>query len=450
MKKSFVFILVIFSVFCLGNSLYAMTVYTDKASFLSALSDYIIIDFEDYPSGANEIPFNGDEYSSLGVIFSHPADPNIPTYWQRLFIHSGRYWGDGNFLSPGQPPFSPPYNHDDLTIDITINAYAFGVDIVDNGRRRDDESITVYGSSGVIYTHDHIPDFFGIIADEPISSIFYDEHPNDGDDIGYDNIIIGNEYLPSDDSDFDGILDSIEVATETDPLDDDTDDDGLLDGPGSGEDTNANGAVDEGETDPRNSDTDEDGIQDGTEKGCTEPEGEDTDMEVFVPDADASTTTDPLNPDTDGDGLLDGEEDANSNGKLDEGETSADVYTVDMDICPEDCPNFLDVSAKGTLPVVILGTVDFDITLIDTTTLLLQGVPPKRWNTEDVTRPHECLYDYEYPDGEFDLTLKFDRQLIISSLGEVENGDVVTMTLTGDLSDGTPFEAIDSVVIVKE
>lgn len=69
-------------------------------------------------------------------------------------------------------------------------------------------------------------------------------------------------------------------------MDDDTDEDGLLDGPGSGEDVNANGAVDPGETDPRSIDTDGDGIQDGIESGLTVSERFDTDMAVFVPDSD--------------------------------------------------------------------------------------------------------------------------------------------------------------------
>ncbi|MBA7479178.1 hypothetical protein ES707_14610 [subsurface metagenome] len=106
-----------------------------------------------------------------------------------------------------------------------------------------------------------------------------------------------------DDRDADGILNDIEDAAGMDPFDDDTDDDGLLDGSGSGEDVNANGIVDASETDPRSADTDGDGIQDGTELGLVAPEGFDTDLTIFVPDADPSSTTDPTNPDTDGDGV---------------------------------------------------------------------------------------------------------------------------------------------------
>jgi len=94
-------------------------------------------------------------------------------------------------------------------------------------------------------------------------------------------------------------------STTTDPTKADSDNDGLLDGE---EDKNHNGKVDLGETDPANPDTDGDGIQDGTELGLTTPHSSDTDLSIFIPDADPSITTDPTNPDTDGDGYTDGEE----------------------------------------------------------------------------------------------------------------------------------------------
>lgn len=125
------------------------------------------------------------------------------------------------------------------------------------------------------------------------------------------------------DSDNDGLPDSLELAGCTDPNDADTDDDGIIDGV---EDANQNGQVDTGETDPCNIDSDDDGIQDGTELGyTTEDIGPDTDTNIFIPDADPSTTTDPLNNDTDNDGLLDGEEDTNHNGRVDPGETDPNV-----------------------------------------------------------------------------------------------------------------------------
>lgn len=147
------------------------------------------------------------------------------------------------------------------------------------------------------------------------------------------------------DCDNDGLSDELELATGTDPFDDDTDDDGLLDGPGSGEDVNANGVVDPGETDPRNPDTDGDGILDGTELGLIAPEGSGTDMNVFVSDADPSTVTDPTNPDTDGDGISDGEEDTNKNGRVDPGELNPNVFDIAGEIDID--PNTLNLESEG-------------------------------------------------------------------------------------------------------
>jgi len=121
------------------------------------------------------------------------------------------------------------------------------------------------------------------------------------------------------DTDGDGMPDSVENAVGClDANDDDSDDDGILDG---NEDTDYDGELDSGETDPCDEDTDNDGLLDGTEIGLTAPQGSNTDLAVFIKDADPTTTTDPLDEDSDNDGWLDGEEDANQNGQVDQGET---------------------------------------------------------------------------------------------------------------------------------
>lgn len=122
--------------------------------------------------------------------------------------------------------------------------------------------------------------------------------------------------LPAD-LDGDGLADSLESNSCTDVADADTDDDGLEDGV---EDANRNGVVDSGETDPCNPDSDNDNIQDGTELGIVSA-GIDTDLNIFVPDADPSTTTLPTVADTDADGFDDGDEDLNANGRQDPGES---------------------------------------------------------------------------------------------------------------------------------
>ncbi len=101
-----------------------------------------------------------------------------------------------------------------------------------------------------------------------------------------------NRGVPSD-SDNDGLLDAEEILASTDPFDFDTDNDGLGDGQ-------------------------EMGVVNGTPY---------TDMAIFVPDSDPTTTTDPLNADTDGGGVADGIEDQNHDGAISSWETDPNNNT---------------------------------------------------------------------------------------------------------------------------
>ncbi|MCU0698625.1 MAG: Ig-like domain-containing protein [Myxococcaceae bacterium] len=134
-----------------------------------------------------------------------------------------------------------------------------------------------------------------------------------------DELVAGTN--PNDpDSDDDLLNDGLEVKVSmTDPLDDDVDDDGLLDG---NEDVNRNGVREMNETDPKVADTDMDGLLDGLERGLAMPQGRNTRLTVFRPDADPTTTTNPLRRDTDNGGDSDGTEDENANGRIDANETN--------------------------------------------------------------------------------------------------------------------------------
>ena len=180
-----------------------------------------------------------------------------------------------------------------------------------------------------------------------LQEYYYGLHPWD-DDTDDDGILDGIEDLNrngivdtgetdplNDDTDGDGLNDGLEIGlnvaqggdtaefwqndwdplTKTDPLDADTDDDGIIDA--NEERININGIVDPGETDPREWDTDNDYLPDGLEIGLTEPQHNDTNINLFWADSDPSTTTDPNDPDSDDDGLLDGVEDNNHNGSVD-------------------------------------------------------------------------------------------------------------------------------------
>jgi hypothetical protein len=134
---------------------------------------------------------------------------------------------------------------------------------------------------------------------------------------------------------------------------------------------------------------------------------------------------------------------------------------VAVDIKPTSCPNPLNVKNNGVLPVAIVGTEDFDVTTVDPASVRLIGVAPIRCSLEDVVTPFEPYlgkeseYDCteEGPDGYLDLTLKFDVQEIVEVLGEVNDGDVMVLLLTGNLYeeyDGTPIVGEDVVIILKK
>ncbi len=77
---------------------------------------------------------------------------------------------------------------------------------------------------------------------------------------------------------------------------------------------------------------------------------------------------------------------------------------------------------------------------------------------EDVGAPVEPFVGKEYaddcnndgPDGLEDIVLKFDTQEIVEALRDVEDGEEVVLTLTGQLYDGTVFEGKDIVLILKK
>ena len=138
-----------------------------------------------------------------------------------------------------------------------------------------------------------------------------------------------------------------------------------------------------------------------------------------------------------------------------------------LDIKPGSCPNPLNVrnldgeprngksNRGGVLPIAILGSETFDVDDIDVSSLMLEGVAPLRDSQDDVGAPagrpkDECECHAGEPDGYADLTLKFDKEDVAHVLGEVYDGDVVPLTLTGMLLDGTVFETSDCVLIIGE
>jgi hypothetical protein len=92
-------------------------------------------------------------------------------------------------------------------------------------------------------------------------------------------------------------------------------------------------------------------------------------------------------------------------------------------------PTKLNVNSQGVLPMIVFGTEAFDVQTIDPSSLLLNGaVSPLMHAYEDAgSKSGE-------PDGFIDLTLKFDLQEIVETLGDTpSDGKTVTLVLTGSL-----------------
>jgi hypothetical protein len=135
--------------------------------------------------------------------------------------------------------------------------------------------------------------------------------------------------------------------------------------------------------------------------------------------------------------------------------------TVPVDVKPTSCRNPFNVGQKGVTPVAVLGTDEFDVTQIDPASVMLEGVAPLRWAYEDVATPYEPYLGKEDPydcttegaDGYLDLTLKYESQEIAAALGEVADGDVIVVTVNGNLMEeygGTPIFGEDVIVILQK
>lgn len=132
------------------------------------------------------------------------------------------------------------------------------------------------------------------------------------------------------------------------------------------------------------------------------------------------------------------------------------VIEAAVDIKPGSCPNPLNVKSKGVLPVAILGSEDFDVTSIDVASIRLADVAPIRSSYEDVAAPlpdrqDECECTTADPDGYTDLALKFKTQEIVEEIvnaqGDLAHGERLVLTLTGVLSDETPIQGADCILV---
>jgi hypothetical protein len=137
-----------------------------------------------------------------------------------------------------------------------------------------------------------------------------------------------------------------------------------------------------------------------------------------------------------------------------------------LDIKPGACPNPLNRSSHGVLPMALVGSEDFDVTQVDVDSLELtradglggsvrplRGPPGPGIRVQDVATPFDgelCDCHDLHDDGIPDLEMKFDmpETAAVLELDDFPGGTLVKLTLTGELLDTTRFSASDCVILV--
>ncbi|MBE0673148.1 MAG: VWA domain-containing protein, partial [Bacteroidales bacterium] len=125
---------------------------------------------------------------------------------------------------------------------------------------------------------------------------------------------------------------------------------------------------------------------------------------------------------------------------------------VPVDVLPRVCPNA--ISRYKPLLLTIVGFEGLDVTNIDPSTVRLEGIEASEWIIKDLVGPFYPFVDKALdasscnitgPDGYNDLVLKFDWKKLWPILSEYEINQVVRLSVTGYLLDGTMIQGEDIV-----
>ena len=129
---------------------------------------------------------------------------------------------------------------------------------------------------------------------------------------------------------------------------------------------------------------------------------------------------------------------------------------ADIDIKPGSCPNPLNRNSHGVLPVALVGSANFDATMVNVSSVRLSradGVGGEVAPNEGPPGPHSVFADVATPfdgepgdchelegDGIVDLSMKFRTDQVVAALqlNEVDYGEL-ELIVTGQLLDGTEF-----------
>lgn len=129
---------------------------------------------------------------------------------------------------------------------------------------------------------------------------------------------------------------------------------------------------------------------------------------------------------------------------------------IDIDIMPGGFPNSINLRNKqGVTPVALLGSEDFDVTDVDLSTIMFEGVSPLQWAIEDVPTEENPDFDPDNPDspeligdGHDDLIFHFSTPALRADNGGGLDGSSTEATLTGETLEGMPIDGTDSVNII--
>ncbi|MGD8963127.1 MAG: hypothetical protein PVH43_11465, partial [Desulfobacterales bacterium] len=137
---------------------------------------------------------------------------------------------------------------------------------------------------------------------------------------------------------------------------------------------------------------------------------------------------------------------------------AASEIEVAVDIKPRSCPNRLYIKSRGVLKVAILGSENFDASLVDPSTVQIDGARPFNWKLKDAATPYDidtmqgdcrdCTRKGR--DGFLDLVLMFKKKDVAKVIGPAKHGDCHVLTLTGQTSDGKDILGDDVVRIQKK
>ena len=130
--------------------------------------------------------------------------------------------------------------------------------------------------------------------------------------------------------------------------------------------------------------------------------------------------------------------------------TASGPADVVLDIMPGSESNPVNQDRRGYMLATISGTESLDVTDVDINSLTLQGVSSLRSYKYDISAPADPTGPSPTNlggDGYTDLLLLFDTQQIIAALGQISEGQVLQLDLTGTLIDGTPIQGSDEILI---